>query len=290
MLSIYQKIHTELKTGRTKSKDVPDAENSRRFWSDIWSTKKQHYREVRWIKKLKNENRLGNQQEAVEIRYDNVTKQCRKIPYWKAPGKDGAKGYWIKSLNSLDKITACRLNKISKVVDTLPTWMTYGRRALCQKHSTKGRELGNYRPITRLPIMWKLFTGMIAEEQYTYLERGSLLPKEQKGGRRGSRGTKDQLLIGKTVSRDCKKRHTSLAMDYDLVPDSWIIERMEMAGIEDTVINFLQKSMDQWQCSLTSSGEDLGDVEAKREILQGDSLSPSLFVLSMIPLLLALRK
>jgi len=63
-----------------------------------------------------------------------------------------------------------------------------------------------------------------------------------------------------------------------------------MAGIADNVINFIQKSMDQWKLSLTASGEHLGDVEVKRGIFQGDSLSPLLFVLSMFPLSLILRK
>ena len=37
-----------------------------------------------------------------------------------------------------------------------------------------------YRPITCLPLMWKLLTGMVAEETYNYLDREKLLPEEQK--------------------------------------------------------------------------------------------------------------
>ena len=40
--------------------------------------------------------------------------------------------------------------------------------------------------------------------------------------------------------------------------------------------------MEQWKLSLTSNGEDLGEVHVKRGIFQGDSLSPLLFVLSMV--------
>ena len=39
-----------------------------------------------------------------------------------------------------------------------------------------------------------------------------------------------------------------------------------------------------------SNGEDLGEVDVKRGIFQGDSLSPLLFVLCMVPLSLILRK
>lgn len=35
---------------------------------------------------------------------------------------------------------------------------------------------------------------------------------------------------------------------------------------------------------LTSNGEDLGELDVKRRIFSGDSLSPLLFVWSMVPL------
>ena len=49
-----------------------------------------------------------------------------------------------------------------------------------------------------------------------------------------------------------------------------------MFGIAENVRNFLQRSMGQWKLSLTSNGEDLDDVDVKRGIFQGDSLSPFL--------------
>ena len=64
--------------------------------------------------------------------------------------------------------------------DSLPAWMTHGRTVLCQKSPRKGNAVENYRPITCVPLMWKLLTGLIAEEMYDYLEQEKLLPKEQK--------------------------------------------------------------------------------------------------------------
>ena len=80
--------------------------------------------------------------------------------------------------------------------DDLPEWMTHGRTVLCQKDPRKGNTADNYRPITCLPLMWKLLTGVIAEEMYNYLEREKILPEE--------------LLIDKRVLKDCRKRHQSI--------------------------------------------------------------------------------
>ena len=58
----------------------------------------------------------------------------------------------------------------------------------------------------------------------------------------------------------------------------------------DNMRNFLEKNMEQWKLFLMSNGENLGEVDVKRGIFQGDSLSPILFVLSMVPSSLILRK
>ena len=138
---------------------------------------------------------------------------------------------------------------------------------------------------------------MLAKKMYSHLERENVLPSEQKGCRKGSRQTKDQLLIDKTVLRDCKKRHTNLAMAwidykkaYDMVPHSWISECLEMFGIANNVQDFLNNSMKSWKLELNASGKTLGEVDIRRGIFQGDSLSPLLFVLCMVPLTWLLRR
>ena len=180
---------------------------------------------------------------------------------------------------------------------SLPAWIIHGRTVLCQKGPRKGNKVENDRPIIFLTMRWKLLTGVIAEEMYDYLEQEKLLSEEQKACRQGNHEIKDQLFIAKTVLKDCKKRHTNLSMAwidykkaYDFVPHRWINECMELLGIADNVRNFLEKSMEQWKLSLTSNGEDLGEVDVKGRIFQGDSLSPLLLVLGMVPLPLIFRK
>ena len=43
--------------------------------------------------------------------------------------------------------------------------------------------------------MWKLLTGIIAEDLSEFLDTENLLPDEQKGCTKNSQGTKDQLYI-----------------------------------------------------------------------------------------------
>ena len=53
---------------------------------------------------------------------------------------------------------------------------------------------------------------------------------------------------------------------------------------------FLQKIIKQWRLLLTANDEDQGEDNVKRGIFQGDSLSPLLFMLNMVPLSLIIMK
>ena len=47
--------------------------------------------------------------------------------------------------------------------------------------------------------MWKLLTAAIADQIYTHLDQEKLLPEEQKGCRKGSKGTNDLLFIDRAA-------------------------------------------------------------------------------------------
>ena len=170
------------------------------------------------------------EQQNVVINEGKVKKQCSKMSNWKAPGHDSVQGFWIKKLDKMHERIATQLNEILERTKEIPSWMMYGRTVLCQKDQVKGNSAENFRPITCLPLMWKLLTGIISEDMYCFMENENLLPEEQKGCRRKSRGTKDQLLIDKTILKDCRKRRTNLAMAwidyrkaYYFVPHSLVI-------------------------------------------------------------------
>ena len=256
-----------------------------------------HNNQAEWLQELREEGFGGKKQVDLVITTDMVTKQSKKMPNWKSPGPDGVQGYWIKNLTALHERIAVQMNDFIANRNEVPKWITTGKTILCQKDPSKDSAVDNYRPISCLPLMWKLMTGIISNSVYDYLEINNIFPSEQKGCKRKSRGTKDQLLIDKTVMKDCKKRHTNLGMAwidyrkaYDMIPHSWILESLKMVNVADNVIEMLKRSMNNWNVNLTSSGDFLGNVNIKRGIFQGDSLSPLLFVICMIPLSRILRK
>ena len=75
---------------------------------------------------------------------------------------------------------------------------------------------------------------------------------------------------------------------YDSVPHSWISKVLEMLGISSKVRKFLKAAMGSWKTLLTVLGHVMGDVDIRRGLFQGDSLSPLIFVTALIPLTILL--
>ena len=145
--------------------------------------------------------------------------------------------------------------------------------------------------------MRKLLTGVITDQIYAHLDQEKLLPEEQKGCRKDSRGTNDLLCIDRAVIKEVKSRYKNLAMawiDYkkacDMVPHSWIIECLDLFGVAENIKSLLVNSMEKKKVMLCSRNSEFGEAEIKRGTFQGDPLSPLVFVLALIPLSLILRK
>ena len=72
---------------------------------------------------------------------------------------------------------------------------------------------------------------------------------------------------------------------------SWIVEMLEMVKVADNVKGLFSGSMSVWKALLPSKVEGFGKVGIKNLCgLQGDSLSPLLFILVMIPLTMLLKR
>ena len=288
-------LYKEL-SGSKKLNKPPKEEEAKEFWSNIWLVEGNFNAEAGWLEDVSGKFERVEDQGDIVITSSDVKKGISRMANWKAPGPDGVRGFWFKKFTALHPFLVDSLD-YCLVEGNVPDWMVKGRTVLIQKDPAKGTVAGNYRPIACLPLMWKLLTGIFAGKIYEHLESNDLLPDEQKGCRKNSRGTKDQLLIDKAVLKQAKLMKHSLSMAwvdyrkaYDLVPHSWLLKIMDLSKIAGNLKELIANSMGNWNTDLSCAGKSLCNVQIKRGIFQGDSLSPLLFVMAMIPLSFLLNK
>ena len=84
-------------------------------------------------------------------------------------------------------------------------------------------------------MMGKILTAQIMEVIYYSLTSRGLFPEEQKGCRKGYRGTAEFLYIDRHILNENRSRRKNIAIDYkmayDMVPQSWIINCIKMYKI-----------------------------------------------------------
>ena len=135
-----------------------------------------------------------------EIHIELLKKTLKKISNWKTPGHDGIHAFWFKKFTSIHDRLALEMNRCLQVSD----WMTKGKTTLIQKDPSKETAPNDYRPITCLPMMWKILTAQIRKEIYYSLTSRGLFPDEQKGCRLGSRGTAELLYLDQHILNESK--------------------------------------------------------------------------------------
>ena len=62
----------------------------------------------------------------------------------------------------------------------VPGWLVELRTVLVVKDSKKGTEVGNYRPLACLNLIWKLLTGIIIDEIYDHSQKYNYYQKHKK--------------------------------------------------------------------------------------------------------------
>ena len=134
------------------------------------------------------------------------------------------------------------------------------KKIICQKDPGKGNTVDNISQFHSF-LSWKLMT-------VDYLKIHNLLPVELKN----RQGTKEQLLIDKMVLNDCKNRHTNLGtvwidcMKAYMITHSWILKSLELVQVSQNIVQFIRKSMKNWNTKLTSCGEYLAKVDVRGSI------------------------
>ena len=210
-----------------------------------------------------------------------------KFGKWKSPGIDKIRTYWWAKLSSTHQLLADIYDNLSRDPTRIPEWFTNGITLLIPK-KTDTANPANYRPITCLPTMYKIFSSIIDQRMKDHMQANSLIPDEQKGAGSGTYGCIDQILIDCMNTDEAKKKKRNLSVawiDYkkafDSVPHDWIIESLKMHNFDEKIIKFFEHTMPQWKTNLyiRSGTEEIKSdtIGINSGIFQGDIPSPDIF-------------
>ena len=273
-----------------------DHENMYGYWNELWSTPARYNDDAKWLTSISENSNTIDEMIDVTITTDDVIKAAKNLKNWKTPGPDRIQNYWIKYLPSTHEALARSFNDILNSPDALPTFIASGTTQLLYKKGDH-RDPKNYRPITCLSTIYKLFTSILNTKLTEHCSKNNILAPEQKGCVKGSLGCKEQLIIDTVITNHARTKQKDLHMCYidyckafDSVPHDWMLKVLSIYKIHPKIITTLKHIMNSWNTELRCMNNSLGNVQIKRGILQGDSLSPMWFCLAINPLSHLLHK
>ena len=227
---------------------------------------------------------------------EGVTKNIiKKRKNWTSPGVDGIQNYWWKRFSGTWNALSQVFNNIVDDPQKIEEWFTVGVTALLPK-SVRLDNVAEYRPITCLNTIYKLFTGVLAGHMKEHAVKNKIWDECQMGTQSGVLGTIDQLIVDNCIMEEVKEHKRNLVVAYydykkayDRVYHDWMLMVYKWMALKDKVCEVLEKIMSMWKTKLAIRREDGSKVESrwikiKRGFLQGDSYSPVGFCLSEVPI------
>ena len=125
---------------------MPHAEESIKFWSELWDKPVDHSRNAEWIMTVEEELESVTQQGNINIPKKDASIHLWKMLNWKAPDPDGLHGFWLKKFTSLHQVIVKHLDGCIKTED-VHNWIVESSTVLIQKDVRKGNAVCNYSPI-----------------------------------------------------------------------------------------------------------------------------------------------
>ncbi|XP_029656130.1 uncharacterized protein LOC115230029 [Octopus sinensis] len=260
-----------------------DDEECMSFWEKVWSKR----REISVSLDNVSKRITGSEDMLPDLTNNYIMEIIKYLPDWKAPGCDGIYNFFIKRLESLHEFLCVEIKKIING-DYMPeNWFYTGITYLIPKKNDCETPK-DLRPITCMSTLYKLVTKCVNGKLSEFMDVFGLISDNQLGTRRQCQGAKEQALINQCLNKEYGNGLYSAWIDvkkaFDSVDHDFLFHVLECSGIPVWIVNFVKRTVRMWTVKLHVDGRRIGSVKLSRGILQGDSLSPQLFVMVMDPL------
>ena len=278
--------HLDKRTGPPPDR-VPSDEATYEFWQSILGTASRIDRNNEKVKEI-SEYRGKNEREVI-ITEDDVINAIRAISNWKSPGNDAIQGYYIKYAKKYYKALQRIFQRWIDNPEEIPDEYMQGRTILVYKGGNS-EDPANYRPITCMNVISKVFTGIFKNkimEQLRINEEERQISFSQLGNKHMSLGAKEGLIANKAIQdMENRSQRKFIEMYYDVrkafdsVNHAFMLETLEYYKVPAQIVNCIEYMMTKWSLKMRyNQDSNIEAIKLRRGIIQGDSLSPLMFIL-----------
>ena len=284
--------------------NTTDVHLIRRYWKSIVGVKKDFDQSspllIAWKQALPSYSKVDDLSESLNMSL--WQRVVSKLKPWKATGPDGLQGFWWKKFTTANTALYKLVHHHLTSGASLPRgWITDGRIVLLHKSGSRS-DPANFRPIACLNTCYKLLTGFVTAYLERYVTERKIIASEQRALQKGVWGCTHALLLDQTLIADAcnqKQRPISVgwidyAKAFDSVPHTYIQWLFRAMQVPNPLRIFLEGLMNSWRVKYEVKGprgkiERSSYLRIRSGVLQGDSFSPLLFCLAMVPISHALN-
>lgn len=202
----------------------------------------------------------------------------------KATGLDGIPSRFVRDGASIIACPLSHVINLSLIQGTVPDDLKSARVVPLFKKNDK-TEVGNYRPVSILTIISKIFERVVYDQVESYLDQNKLLYKFQSGFR--SRYSTDTCLIHLTdyIKFQMDKGHfvgmilLDLQKAFDTVDHSIVLMKLEALGLCQDITRWFQSYLSDRKQLVDVSGTLSSYAHISCGVPQGSILGPLLFLI-----------
>ena len=221
-----------------------------------------------------------------DICEEEIKAAIRRLKPNTSPGLDGLPPTLFKLFHGNDTIITFLNTLFNTVLEhgIFPTSWASGYIKPLYKGGRK-TDPQNYRGITILPVLGKIFTSIINERLQYWCDIHNLLPDSQFGFRK-SRSTADPIFITTTLLELYKKRNAplftafiDLEKAFDSINRNLLWTKLHQVGVSTKILILLQSIYEKSSSVIKVKNDISTSFPYQRGVRQGCPLSPLLFSL-----------
>ena len=222
-----------------------------------------------------------------------VFEECfRTLSNGKAPGPDGVENELLKMMPREYKECIHMLLAAMWATGITPDNWKESTTILLEKEGKDSTRIENNRPIGLLNTIYKLWTKLITRAIYDYAEQYGILSTSQKGFRKFS-NTMDQLQMfimaledARLTGQNIYKIQVDFSKAFEMIDHDKMLTILYDLGLPTDAIDVVRDLYTGASTRVKWGATGItAPISQKRGTIQGDSLSPLLFTLTLEPLL-----